>query len=101
MTRLLILATVALAACGGGVTASNDAANACHAAFVAAAGVDSMADSVSDLYPAMRACGTVAEWTEAYNAVDGAGFDGAAEQVLANACLAVEVADELLCAEVP
>lgn len=84
----------------GGATDVGTPATACRAAFEAAANVDEMADSVSDLYPAVRACGSVAEWTEAFDAVDGAGFTGRAEEILANVCIAPDLAGEPLCAEI-
>ena len=84
----------------GGTPDGGTPATACRAAFEAAANVDEMSDSVSDLYPAVRACGSVVEWTGAFDAVQGAGFTGPAEEVLANVCTAPELAGEPLCVEV-
>jgi hypothetical protein len=70
---------------------------ACGAAFEAAAGVDKNADTVADLYPAVRACTTVAMWSAAYVDNDGAGFKGTPTEVLTNVCTAPEVADTQLC----
>jgi hypothetical protein len=67
-------------------------------AFSNAAAVDANSDSVSDLYPAVRVCKTVAAWSAAFAARKGAGFSGTATSVLANVCLAPEVANETLCA---
>jgi hypothetical protein len=69
-------------------------------AFEAAAGADRTADSVSDLYPAIRACVDIGAWRAAFEATGGAGFQGSADEVLGNACLAPEVANEPVCAEV-
>ena len=98
--RVLVIALLA-AGCGGSVPSvvpSN--VSACAAALVSAAGVDQNADSVSDLYPAIRACGSLAEWSAAFHAVNGAGFTGTAAEVLTNACLAAEVKAEPLCSAV-
>lgn len=98
MRRLgLIAATMLLAACGGG-TASAPISDACGEAFVAAAAVGDMEDSVSDLYPAVRACASLDAWTAAFDANGGAGFTGGATSVLTNVCTAPEVASEPLCA---
>ena len=98
MRRALSLAALALvAACGGGTSGPDAGADACTAAFQVAAGVDANADSVSDLYPVVRACGSVDAWTAAFEATDGAGFSGSATEVLRNVCTAPEVADETLC----
>lgn len=101
----LIFVATLLTACGGSATGAKptDApaqATTCTGAFRDAAGVDQNADSVTDLYPAVRACGSLAEWKAGFAAVDGAGFQGTPESVLANLCNAGEVADEDLCVEV-
>lgn len=97
MRRLALVATLALVACGGGTSAASPA-DECGAAFAAAAGVDQMADTVADLYPAVRACTTVEAWSTAFAANGGAGFTGTATDVLRNVCTAPEVANEPLCA---
>jgi hypothetical protein len=66
-------------------------------AFAGAAGVDAMADSVSDLYPAVRACSSLAEWQAAFDANHGAGFSGTAMEVLRNVCLGDDVKALPLC----
>jgi hypothetical protein len=58
----------------------------CRAAFADAAAVGAAQDSVADLYPAVWACESVAEWTEAFDSVGGAGFTGLAVEVLRNIC---------------
>lgn len=96
--RALVILALVVSACGGsGDPTTTEAQSACLAAFREAAGVDSMADSVSDLYPAVRACATVDEWSAAFDVVDGAGFTGSGASVLGNVCTADEVADEPLC----
>jgi hypothetical protein len=101
MRRLALVGSmVLLAACGGTAGNTQQAADACEEAFTAAAGVDAMADSVSDLYPAVRACATIEAWTAAFDENDGAGFLGSATDVLRNVCMAPEIADEPLCAMV-
>lgn len=56
-----------------------------------------MQDTVEDLYPAIRACGSVQEWNDASEAHPDA-LDGAdSETFLRNVCQAAEVADEELC----
>jgi hypothetical protein len=92
----LMAAAMLLANCGG-TSASTKPADVCGAAFAAAAGVDANADSVSDLYPAVRACTSVAAWSAAFAANNGAGFSGTATSVLSNVCTAPEVATESLC----
>ena len=88
------------AATTGGAAIGTTTSSACMDAMADAAGVDKMADSVSDLYPAIRACTSLPEWQAAFDANNGAGFSGAAKEVLTNACLAPEVKDEPLCATV-
>jgi len=103
MRRLMLALVVVLAACGGATPTAAPTltvASACDAAFAAAVGVDEMSDSVSDLYPAIRACSTVAAWSVAFTAHGGAGFTGTPTEVLRNACMAAEVASELLCKSV-
>jgi hypothetical protein len=100
MRRLMLAFILVFAACGGAATTgapTPDAAAACDDAFAAAAGVAEMADSVSDLYPAIRACSTVADWSAAFAAHSGAGFTGPPTEVLRNACMAAEVSGEPLC----
>jgi hypothetical protein len=96
MRLSLIVAAFVLTACGGATTTEGPA-DECGAAFAAAAGVDEMADTVADLYPAVRACTTIAAWSAAFDANGGAGFTGSATEVLRNACTAPEIANEPLC----
>jgi hypothetical protein len=99
MRRLALIsaiATLTLAGCGTS-TASTKPADACGTAFAAAAGVDKNADTVADLYPAIRACATVDAWSAAFTANNGAGFTGSATEVLTNACSAQAVVSEPLC----
>ncbi len=100
MKRLALIAILAAACGGSGSSPASTVVSACEDAFAAAAGVDKMADSVSDLYTAVRACPSVAAWSAAFDAHNGAGFEGSATEVLRNVCLADEVAGEALCAEV-
>lgn len=90
-----------IAACGGSTPGStvSPPVSACGAAFDAAAAVDPMQDSVSDLYPAIRAC-SLADWRTEFAAHDGAGFTGTADEVLRNACSADAVASTALCTQV-
>jgi len=55
---------------------TNAFSSACGNAFAAAAAVGDMEDVVEDLYPAVRACTTVTEWTAASRAHPSA-LDGA------------------------
>jgi len=96
--RGFILAAVLVAACGTAVTPSPE--SACTRTFEYAASIDDMSDSVSDFYPVIRACTTLAEWTAEFDRLDGAGFLGSATEVLGNLCQASEVADEPLCVSV-
>jgi hypothetical protein len=103
MRRLVLAIAVILAACAGATPTSPPtptAATACDAAFAAAAGVDEMSDSVSDLYPAIRTCSTVTAWSAAFAVHGGAGFTGTPTDVLRNACTAAEVASAPLCKSV-
>jgi hypothetical protein len=60
---------------------------ACNSAFAAAAAVDVMTDTVSDLYPAVRACASVAEWVAAANGNPGAiSADVDPREFLGNVC---------------
>jgi hypothetical protein len=95
----LLAATLLLTTCEG-PAASAKPADACGVAFAAAAAVDANSDSVSDLYPAVRACTSVAAWSAAYAANNGAGFSGTPVSVLSNVCTAPEVANEPLCQSV-
>jgi hypothetical protein len=59
---------------------------ACNSASAAAA-VDVMTDTVSDLYPAVRACASVAEWVAAANGNPGAISAGVdPREFLGNVC---------------
>ena len=88
----------ALAACAPAVDSGS---TACDDAMAAAAAVDENSDTVADLYPAVRACQTLAEWTAASDAHPTA-LDGANAKLFAqNACANGEgLADEPLCVEV-
>ncbi len=109
LVSVFVVAVLALSACAGSATPSTSPAvrgastlsvpSACLEAFEAAAGVDAMADTVSDLYPAVAACASANEWAAAFGAVDGAGFTGTADEVLSNVCFAPEVSALPLCRE--
>jgi hypothetical protein len=86
-----------LSGCGGPGASAAATADSCGAAFAAAAGVDQNADTVADLYPAVRACRSVEAWATAFAANNGAGFAGSPRDVLINICTAPEVADTPLC----
>ena len=96
MRRVALIAAALLFTCCTGGTIPP--ADACGTAFAIAGGEDQNADSVSDLYPAVRACTTIAAWSAAFDAIEGAGFSGSAIEVLRNVCMAPEVANEPLCA---
>lgn len=75
-------------------------ASACDEAFAQAAEASDFEDSVSDLYPAVRACDSVEEWVEASEAHPDA-LDGADPRTfLRNICQGDAVADAELCAQV-
>jgi hypothetical protein len=98
MRGLVCVAALALLLVGCGSSApAATSVDECGPAFAAAAGVDKNADTVADLYPAIRACTSVDAWSAAYAANNGAGFTGTPTEVLTNACLAPEVADTPLC----
>ena len=94
---LVAALTMVVTSCVGPGAPATTTANVCSTAFAAAAGVDRNADTVADLYPAVRACTTIAAWSAAYAANNGAGFKGTATEVLTNVCTAPEVADTPLC----
>lgn len=73
--------------------------SACADSFAAAAAVDEMHDSVSDLYPAIETC-SLDEWREEFARHAGLGFIGTADEVLTNACQAREITDTSLCREI-
>ena len=54
-----------------------------------------------DMYPAVRACTTVAEWSAGFDAYEGARFGGSATELLGGTCLEPAVANERLCQLVP
>jgi hypothetical protein len=56
---------------------------------------------VPDMYPAVRACISVAEWTAGFDAYQGANFVGSAIELLGRTCLEPAVANERLCQLVP
>ena len=97
LVAVLAVLAVLVAACGGPGAPAATTADACGAAFASAAGVDKNADTVADLHPAVRACTTIAAWSAAYTANNGAGFQGTPTEVLANVCTAPEVAETPLC----
>lgn len=92
----LVLAVGLFGGCGSQAN-PNVTTDGCGAAFAAAAGVDKNADSVSDLYPVVRACRTIEAWSAGFTSVNGAGFRGSATEVLGNICSAPEVTAEPLC----
>jgi hypothetical protein len=69
--------------------------SACGRAFLAAAAADG--DDLSDLYPVVKACGSPGEWTEFFEATEGAGFSGSPEHVLTEVCKEPAVSAEPLC----
>lgn len=75
--------------------------DACDAAFEQAAQPGEMEDTVENLYPAARACESIADWTAASeqhpDALDGADPEGFAINVCA---YGEDVADSPLCQEV-
>ena len=99
--RMLVAITFLVGACGGGGSGAKTEPekSACAQAFDSAAAVDPMQDTVSDLYPAVRAC-SLTEWRTEFAAHNGAGFSGSADSVLGNVCFASEVASTALCKEV-
>jgi hypothetical protein len=71
---------------------------ACDDAFAAAAAVDDMHDTVTDLDPAVAACATLAEWTAASIAHPGAISEGVDPAVfLGNRCDETYLASTALC----
>jgi hypothetical protein len=103
MKLRLLAMSLLVASCGlGGGAPNRDpiatmGPSACRDAFEVAVGVDRIADSVSDLYPAVRACDSIDFWQAGFNSQGGAGFSGSALEVLRNVCRAPEVAKEPLC----
>ena len=93
---------VALAACG--ITESTtfgevgDSLSTCEQAFADAAAEDEMHDSVEDMFPAVRTCGSLEEWDEAWDQFgDELAFQGTSRSVLTNMCFSDEIASEPLC----
>jgi hypothetical protein len=81
------------------VPGDDGVSDACERAFAAAAAVSDLEDTVEDLYPAVRACNTVEEWTAASEAYPAA-LDGADPVLyLTNTCLygPPDLADTDLC----
>lgn len=80
----------------------SEAISECEDAFATAAAIDPMQDANEDLFPAVRACASVAEWTEA-SAQHPDALDGIdPETVLANLCLNYPaISSEPLCSQVP
>ena len=72
------------------------ASQACYDAWKTAASVDEMHDTVSDLYPVVKAC-DIAGWTEQFDLHHGLRFTGSADEVLAMVCRSSEVASSDLC----
>ena len=77
--------------------------DACNRAFAEAAAVDDMHDSVSDLYPAAKACESLDDWTAAHEANPGA-IDADPATFATNVCLYgpdedPDLADAPLCQE--
>jgi hypothetical protein len=92
-----VAVTLLVAACHHSADPLASSGDACFTAFAVAAGVDQSADSVADLYPAVRACTTIHSWSAAFAAYNGAGFTGTAIEVLTNVCRAPEVSGATLC----
>jgi hypothetical protein len=104
LVGLLAFVALVVAGCGVGTQVRStfeEVTTACTEAFAEAAAVGDMEDSVEDLYPAIRACETLAEWTAASDAYPAA-LDGAPAALFAqNACASNEsLAGEPLCIEV-
>lgn len=96
---LTFVTFLALSVAGCSANDSSDEASerttesACDQAFAEAASVSEMQDTVEDLYPAIRVCTTIGEWTAASDAHPDA-LDGADPVVfLTNACLYASVSD--------
>lgn len=86
---ILLLAGLVLTACSATRNASSadDGSAACDSAFASAASVDSMHDTVSDLYPAVKACRTVEQWMSASQAHPEAISEGVDPRMfLGNVC---------------
>lgn len=100
--RLVTTALLALTmvACGG-TAPGGGAATACQRAMADAAAVSDTADALADLYPAVRACGSLAEFSAASVANPDA-LDGVEpEVILPNLCAnEASIADTPLCQEV-
>lgn len=81
---------------------SGNASNSCAAAFSNAAAVSSLEDTVSDIDPAVRGCGSVAEWnSNARNYPEVVPSDVDPEQYLANRCkYGVGLSTTSLCIEI-
>ena len=72
IATLLIVASGCSAAQQSAAAGGGNSASACDEAFAAAASVDDMHDTVSDLYPAVRECLNVDAWVAAADANPGA-----------------------------
>lgn len=97
-----ILMAMALAACGTTESTTfgevGDSLTACEQAFADAAAVDEMHDSVEDMFPAVRACGSLEDWEAAWDQFGAElGFSGSARSVLTSMCLSEEIASTDLC----
>jgi hypothetical protein len=107
MRRIASAVLAALMLGGCGVTESTtfssigETMSACERAFADAASVDELHDSVEDMFPAVRACGSLNEWEATWaDYGDDLGFSGTARSVLSNMCLADEIRDTALCMEI-
>ena len=72
------------------------ASEACYEAWRTAASVGATNDSVTDMYPVVRAC-DLAGWTEQFDLHHGLRFTGSAVEVLGTICASKEVASSDLC----
>ena len=100
--RLVTTALLALTLVGcGGTAPGGGAATACQSAMADAAAVGDTADALADLYPAVRACATLAEFSAA-SALHPDALDGVEpEVILPNLCAnEASITDTPLCQEV-
>jgi hypothetical protein len=99
-----VIASVAPTAPLNAVATPSDAplvSKACDDAFAAAAAIDDMHDTVTDLDPAVAACTTLAEWTAASVAHPGAISEGVdPAEFLRNRCDESYLASTALCQSV-
>jgi len=98
--RVIAGLTVAavLVACGSGGPPAP--ASACDQAMEAAAAVDEMRDTVADLYPVVRACPSIADFTAASARFPDALGGVDPRDNMPNLCAEPSLADAALCGEV-